>query len=100
MQRALSLYQSSLQRRPLLTKMTTAAIVLSLADLNCQRIVQSTERLDFWRMKNMTLNGFLWVGPVIHIWYKFLQFGPRFITALPLPAKVVLDISVMAPLMS
>lgn len=98
MRRLASIYLRWLDTRPLLTKVATSAVVLSLADLNCQNI-QGYKEFDFWRMKNFTLLAVFYTGPILHNWYKFLQFGP-IIRDFRVAGKIAVDIAFMAPLMT
>jgi len=98
MRRLASIYHRGLETRPLLTKLTTSAIVLSAADLNCQNI-QGYKEFDFWRMKNFTLIAVFYTGPILHNWYKLLQFGP-IIKDFTVAGKIAVDIVVMAPVMT
>ena len=84
-------YKASLQRRPLLTKSTTAAVVLSFSDLLCQKLEASMDNkqhdtrakrrkqqllptsCDWVRAAGAGITGFTFSGPMVHTWYEILE---------------------------
>lgn len=77
----LQLYTRFVDRKPLLTKSITAAIVTTMANLFSQIIVQNvqsisslTEIIVSWRrVVVFSLTGFCFIGPYLHVWYGFLD---------------------------
>ncbi len=89
-------------QRPLLTKATTAAILMSISDVACQKIEHtikpeaptkqpntnpyetadqrilaiSSHQLfsnDWKRTTHIAITGFTWTGPISHVWYGILE---------------------------
>ena len=91
-------YKSCLSNRPLLTKSTTSAVIMSISDVLCQKLEQSTDlhhpdtchqqsrqvainnensktstQLDWHRTRQVAITGFTWSGPISHTWYAILE---------------------------
>jgi len=49
-------------------------------------------------MKNFTLIAVFFTGPILHNWYKLLQFGP-IIKDFTVAGKIAVDIGLLAPVM-
>ena len=64
-------YLSALANRPVLTKSITAAIITAIGDLLAQQI-QFGKLLSLPRLLSFTLSGFVFVGPSVSLWYKWL----------------------------
>ena len=91
-----SVYKSCLSNRPLLTKSTTSAVIMSISDVLCQKLEQSIDQsfsschqslrvainnensktsrqLDWHRTRQVAITGFTWSGPISHTWYAILE---------------------------
>ena len=90
-----SVYKSCLSDRPLLTKSTTSAVIMSISDVLCQKLEQSIDihhhasqqsrvainnenskpspQLDWHRTRQVAITGFTWSGPISHTWYAILE---------------------------
>ena len=90
-------YKSCLSNRPLLTKSTTSAVIMSISDVLCQKLEQSIDihhpdtchqplrvainnensktppQLDWHRTRQVAITGFTWSGPISHTWYAILE---------------------------
>ena len=93
----LRIYSGWLERRPLLTKAITAAIVTAGGDLGTQTLVENRRKLediDWRRVQRFASLGLFVSAPLLHVWYGFLarQF-PKHV----LP-RVALDQFGFAPL--
>ena len=89
-------YKSCLSDRPLLTKSTTSAVIMSISDVLCQKLEQSIDiyhhhtsqqsrvainnenskpspQLDWHRTRQVAITGFTWSGPISHTWYAILE---------------------------
>ena len=64
-------YLSALANRPVFTKSITAAIITAIGDLLAQQI-QFGRLLSLPRLLSFTLSGFVFVGPSVSLWYKWL----------------------------
>ena len=86
-------YKSCLSNRPLLTKSTTSAVIMSISDVLCQKLEQridihhapqqsrvainnenkTSPQLDWHRTRQVAITGFTWSAPISHIWYAILE---------------------------
>jgi protein Mpv17 len=82
-------YKSMLVVQPLLTKSVTSSCIMSISDIMCQELVASrteaTEskqktvsstsmpKLDSTRILQVAITGFVWSGPITHVWYAMLE---------------------------
>lgn len=67
-------YQRLLKERPVLTKACTSACTAALGNLLSQYIVPSGSNRINWRsVLAFAMTGFLFVGPVMHHFYRFLE---------------------------
>lgn len=84
-------YKSCLSNRPLLTKSTTSAVIMSISDVLCQKLEQrwissqqsrvainnenskTSRQLDWHRTRQVAITGFTWSGPISHTWYAILE---------------------------
>lgn len=97
------LYKDALSRHPLLTKATTASILMSVSDILCQELEEhllppleeKSAGLDDWatnstaesvfpkhdweRTLHVGITGFTFSGPITHFWYQLLE---RFVALL------------------
>ncbi|KAF2401923.1 hypothetical protein EJ06DRAFT_491768 [Trichodelitschia bisporula] len=70
-------YTTSLQRRPLVTQMTTTAVLFGTGDILAQRVfAPSPQGHDISRTARMATYGGLIFGPAATAWYKFLARMP------------------------
>ena len=71
-----SWYSKSLERRPILTKCSTAAAISCLGDVICQTIdKKKDEKYDIKRNVQFSSIGFFFVAPMLHLNYsKILPF--------------------------
>lgn len=65
-------YKSSLQQRPLLTKAATSATIAALSDVIAQTLTPAAP-YSARRTLLLALLGFLWGGPSVHFWQKFME---------------------------
>jgi protein Mpv17 len=82
-------YRSSLSSRPLLTKATTSAVIVSISDVACQSWEVSSSTgvedvskkppnnkvvgQDWERTSHVAITGFTFSGPISHVWYTILE---------------------------
>ena len=105
----ISLYESSIARRPLLTKMAMSAAVLGVADVGAQALQHSQLKpaddeakpnfaLDMTRQKAVCVYSLGFQGPFGHWWYNFLEHtvAPKLPPHLVVGAKVLCDQAVNA----
>lgn len=115
-------YTVMLSRNPILTKSITASILLSISDIVCQKLEQSSivlvdkkqeaslsssttrieksrKKHDWKRTLDVAIVGLLWTGPATHAWYATLE---RIVTTrhpiLGLAARISLDAVIFAPI--
>ena len=90
-------YNSSLERRPLLTKAMTSLVGWALGDFLAQKFI-AKGAFDMARFLRLATFGFIYHGPTGHYWYNWLDkkiagTGPRSVAA-----KVAIDQAVWCPI--
>lgn len=71
-----SSYNQALERRPYLTSSLTAATLMSISDVGCQKFETNEEQkrsLDLKRTLHVAITGFFWSAPFAHTWYTGLE---------------------------
>lgn len=78
-------YNLALSNNPYTTKIISSAIVSGLGDILIQYLTayqaKTALKLDFRRLSVFMTVGGLYIAPVIHLWFNYLEF-------LPLPANL------------
>ncbi|OEU19401.1 hypothetical protein FRACYDRAFT_181818 [Fragilariopsis cylindrus CCMP1102] len=70
----ISWYSNQLDRRPLLTKIISSALIAASGDIICQVIDNGSTTAAYWyRTGRFFLIGAFWVAPATHVWYGFLS---------------------------
>uniref|UniRef100_A0A7S0RWM4 Peroxisomal membrane protein MPV17 n=1 Tax=Chlamydomonas leiostraca TaxID=1034604 RepID=A0A7S0RWM4_9CHLO len=95
-------YEHALHKRPVLTQMTTSALLWGLGDVLAQRVAERVQTVDKRRIGLTAGFGAGFMGPVGHFWYQGLDImaskllkpgtGPFLI------GKVVADTFILGPL--
>ena len=106
--RLVALYESTLLRRPLATKMAMSATVLGVADVGAQTLqhlqaisktaAEKEFQLDVTRQRAVCAYSLGFQGPFGHWWYGFLEgtVAPRLPPHMVIGAKVLCDQAVNA----
>jgi hypothetical protein len=85
---AWGVYKEMLRTDPILTKSLTSSSMMTVSDAICQKLVMSNTkpntkdvpvdsalapRLDYSRMLQVAITGFVWSGPIQHWWFATLN---------------------------
>mmetsp|Transcript_5564 Transcript_5564/g.9189 ORF Transcript_5564/g.9189 Transcript_5564/m.9189 type:complete len:231 (+) Transcript_5564:132-824(+) len=104
-------YNRALDQRPLLTTSLTAATLMSISDVACQKFeisdktttttTTTTQRFDQKRTLDVAITGFIWSAPIAHVWYTLLErvVPPFESKALGVLIRLVLESLIWSPLM-
>lgn len=92
-------YDRCVQKRPILVKSLTSAVLMGVGDSISQFIEQRDEeeiQIDFFRVGRMTIIGSTF-GPLLHFWYGWLDKTIKFTGSKGALSKVLLDQGLFAP---
>lgn len=108
--KAWSWYLGRLSAQPLLTKSLTSSGIMTVSDAMCQKLVSSVQQrekkpeekeafvLDNTRILQVAVTGFVWSGPITHIWYAILEKIVQIQEPiLGLIARIFLDAIIFSP---
>ncbi|KAG2488896.1 hypothetical protein HYH03_012526 [Edaphochlamys debaryana] len=96
-------YERQLERRPVLTQMTTSCLLWATGDALAQRLVERRKlhEMDARRVAATAVFGACFMGPVGHFWYSGLDATvARFLTpgtAAFIGTKILADTLIMGP---
>eukprot|EP00164_Ancoracysta_twista_P002037 GFYU01002683.1.p1 GENE.GFYU01002683.1~~GFYU01002683.1.p1 ORF type:complete len:341 (-),score=112.30 GFYU01002683.1:145-1167(-) len=96
-----SKYNTIATKYPMLTGMGSATVMLTLADISSQKLVEKQEKMDWRRTAALGSFGLFYGGVINYKWYCLLDYlipQARFGVAAAVVIKTALDNFVMSPL--
>jgi len=94
-------YNLSLVSYPLLTKACTSGSIMLLSDILAQKLSESSSKsIDWIRASKLALLGLIFLGPVGHFWYNFLDYLSKSVTIPVLVMKISADQLLLTPIVN